>query len=71
MKLKFLNVLISKTHFDNLYLMHLLLNYGEIKATGLHCLTVNIGSGNGLVPSGNKPLPETMLIKIYVTIWHQ
>ena len=22
---------------------------------------VNIGSGNGLVPSGNKPLPEQML----------
>ena len=21
----------------------------------------NIGSGNGLVPSGNKPLPEAML----------
>ena len=29
----------------------------------------NIGSGNGLVPSGNKPLPETMLTQIYVTIW--
>ena len=23
--------------------------------------SVNIGSGNGLVPSGNKPLPEPML----------
>ena len=27
---------------------------------------VNIGSGNGMVPSGNKPLPEPMLIQIYV-----
>ena len=27
---------------------------------------VDIGSGNGLVPSGNKPLPEPMLTKIYV-----
>ena len=27
---------------------------------------VNIGSGNGLVPSGNKPLPEPMLTQIYV-----
>ena len=27
---------------------------------------VNIGSGNGLVPSGNKPLPEPMLTKIFV-----
>ena len=31
---------------------------------------VNIGSGNGLVPFGTKPLPETMLIQIYVTTWH-
>ena len=31
---------------------------------------VNIGSGNGLVPSGNKPLPEPMLIMFYDAIWH-
>ena len=30
---------------------------------------VNIGSGNGLVPSGNKPLPEPMLTQIYVAKW--
>ena len=24
---------------------------------------------NGLVPLGNKPLPETMLTQIYVAIW--
>ena len=29
---------------------------------------LNIGSGNGLVPSGTKPLPKPMLNKIYVTI---
>ena len=28
----------------------------------------NIGSGNSLVPSGTKPLPEPMLTQIYV-IW--
>ena len=28
-----------------------------------------IGSGNGLEPSGNKPLPEPMLTKFYDTIW--
>ena len=37
--------------------------------------TVNIGSGNGLVPSGNKPLPEPMLTQISdsdLAIWcHQ
>ena len=29
---------------------------------------VNIGSGNGLVLSSNKPLPEPMLTQIYVAI---
>ena len=32
-------------------------------------ITHNIGSGNGLVPSHNKPLPKPMLTKIYVAIW--
>ena len=31
---------------------------------------INIGSGNGLVPSGNKPLPEPMFTQFYITIWH-
>ena len=31
---------------------------------------VNIRSGDGLVPSGNKPLPEPILTKIYVAKWH-
>ena len=35
-------------------------------ATGPHLWDVNIGSGNGLLPSGNKPLPEPMLTQIYV-----
>ena len=30
---------------------------------------VNIGSGDGLVPSGTKPLPEPMLTHIYVATW--
>ena len=30
----------------------------------------NIGSGDGLVPSGSKPLPEPMLNLIYVAIWY-
>ena len=40
-----------------------------MNATGIHWLSVNTGSGNGLVPSGNKPLPEPMLTKISVAIW--
>ena len=31
----------------------------------------NIGSGNGLVPLGTKPIPEPMLTKIYVDIWRR
>ena len=31
---------------------------------------VSIGPGNGLVPSGNKPLAEPMLTQIYVAIRH-
>ena len=27
------------------------------------------GSGNGLVPPGSKPLPESMLIQIFVTLF--
>ena len=30
---------------------------------------VNFASGNGLVPSGNKPLPEPKLTQIYVVIY--
>ena len=30
---------------------------------------VNIGSGNGLVPSGDEPLPESVLTKMCVAIW--
>ena len=30
---------------------------------------VNIGSVNGLVPSGNKPLPETILTRFYIITW--
>ena len=30
---------------------------------------LNIGSGNGLVLSGTKPLPEPVLTQIDITIW--
>ena len=37
-----------------------------MNVTGLHWWPVNIGSGNGLLPSGNKPLPEPMVTQIFV-----
>ena len=33
-------------------------------------ILVNIGSGNGLLPDGTKPLPEPMLTQISVAISH-
>ena len=31
---------------------------------------VNIGSGNGLLPDGKKPLPEPMLTYLQIIPWH-
>ena len=45
-------------------------HYPGMNGRGPHWWLVNIGSGNGLVPSGNKPLPEPKLTHIYVAIWH-
>ena len=39
-----------------------------MNATETHWLDV-ISSGKCLIPSGNKPLPEPLLTKIYVAIW--
>ena len=44
-------------------------NSPHMNGTGLNWREVNTGSGNGLVPSGNKPLPEPMWSKFYDAIW--
>ena len=41
----------------------------KVRATEIHWQQVNIGSGHGLVSSGDKPLPESMLTHNYVAIW--
>ena len=38
----------------------------KLSSYACHC---TIGSGNGFVLSGNKPLPEPMLTQILATIW--
>ena len=48
----------------------ILQNCLEINATRTYWWQVNIGSGNGLVPLGNKPSPEPMLTQIYIANWH-
>ena len=47
-----------QTQMNDRYLEHLLPQY---LSNLVHQRLVNIGSGNGLVPSGNKSLPEPML----------
>ena len=39
-----------------------------MNSTGPYWSLVTIGSGNGLVPSGTRPLPEPMLTQIYVAV---
>ena len=47
-------------------------NCPQMNGTRPYWWWVNIGSGNGLVLSGTKPLPDPMLTQFYVTIWrHQ
>ena len=62
-------VILKWMDFSNSWLRNLLWNCPSMNVTGLNWWSVNIGSGNGLVPSGNKPLPEPMLTKISVAIW--
>ena len=44
-------------------------HYFQLNATELAWWKVTIGPCNGLLPSDNKPVPDTMLNYIYVTIW--
>ena len=45
----------------------------KLVVIGLRWYKVNNGSGNGLVASGNKPLPDPMLIQIFAhwQVWHK
>ena len=45
-------------------------NYSQVNTTRPQWWLVNVGSGNDLVPSVNKPLPEPMLSKFCGTAWH-
>ena len=44
-----------QTDFSDWWWRHLFWNCPNMNVTGLHWWSVNIGSGNGLVPSGTKP----------------
>ena len=60
------NLSIVQANFSEWWLRYLLWNYHRMGIMR-HCFSkVNTGSGSGLVPSDNKPLPEPMLTQIYV-----
>ena len=48
------------------YIVYFLWNCTHVNATRPHWRLVNVGSGNGLVLSGNKPLPDPTLTRVYV-----
>ena len=50
-----------QTHIKDRYLDHFLWNCPQVNATRSHWWLFKIGSGNGLVPSCNKPLSKLML----------
>ena len=52
------------------YLQQLMYNCPQGNGTQLHSRSVNIGSGNGLVPLGSKPLPESMMAIFSDSLWH-
>ena len=57
-----------QTHFSDIYLKYFLWNSYQVNTTPQWSL-VNNGSGNGLVPSSNKPLHEPMFTQISGAIW--
>ena len=62
--------LINFKVISSIDLEHILCNYLQVNATRPHLWLVKLGSDNGLVPSGNKPLPEPMLTQFFVAIWY-
>ena len=57
-------------HIKLRYLEDFLWNCPQVDATRPHRWLVNIGSGHGLVLSGNKPLPEQILTHHLVSLGH-
>ena len=43
--------------------------YFDMNDIEASCWQFNIGSGDDLVPSGNKSLPEPMLTKVHDALW--
>ena len=64
-------LVIFQASFIDWWLRCLWWNCPQMNVTWHYWWWVNIGSGNGLVTSGTKPLPGPVLTYIYVLIWCQ
>ena len=64
-----LSIHFSSSSFIESYLQIFLGCCLHLNATGPYWSYVNFGSGNGLVPLGNKSLPGPILTQIHVAIW--
>ena len=58
-----------QTQIKDRYLAYFLWYCPSVNATRHRWWLVNTGLGNGLVPLGNKPLPEPILTQICIVIW--
>ena len=56
--------------FYDWYLQIFSWSYLQMIAMGPYWWLISSGSGNGLVPSGNKSLPEPISTQFHATIWH-
>ena len=56
---------IFHTNFKYWYLEHFLRNFPQVKVAVHFWCWVQLDLGNGLVPSGSKPLPKPMLTKFH------
>ena len=57
-------------YFSDWWLRYLLWNCSQMNITEPHWWWINIGSDNGLVPSGNKPIHEPMLTQVFIALWY-
>ena len=64
-------LVIFQANFIDWWLRCFWWNCPQMNVSGHYWWWVNIGSGNGLVTSGTKPLPGPVLTYIYVLIWCQ
>ena len=65
-----LTIFMCDFHYLVLDVLNFSVNLPQMNATERQGWYVNIVSGDGLSPLGDKPLPEPMLTKLDDHVWH-